>query len=276
MLKRISYGLTDQGCVRDNNQDSFLIHEAQGLYVVADGMGGHAGGEIASSLAVRTINEVYTAQEDPEATVADFGALYPNAIQQSEQQLIFEKLRYAINRASQAIQSDAVRRPAMRGMGTTVVLLAIEGTMAYVAHAGDSRGYLIRPDGIRRMTRDHTWVADQIRAGLITEEQGASSQFRNLLTRTVGMENRVNSDTTARFIEFGDRYLLCSDGLHGVVTDAEIFRIVLNHSPRVAVEKLIQLARERGGPDNITCLVVAFEEEDLRRRRRQIPFEPEI
>lgn len=275
MLKRISYGQTDQGCVRDSNQDSFLLHEAGGLYVVADGMGGHAGGEIASSLAVRSIYEVYTTVDDPEATVADYG-LYPGGVVQNEQGLIFEKLRYAINRASQAIQHESLRRPGTRGMGTTVVLLAVDGTNAYIGHAGDSRCYLIRPDGIRRMTRDHTWVADQIRAGLITEEQAAVSQFRNLLTRSVGLESRVNSDVTMRRLEPGDRFMLCSDGLHGVVSDAEIYRIVLNHSPRLAVEKLILLARERGGPDNITSLVVAFEEDDPRPRRRHLPFDSDI
>lgn len=271
MLKRISYGLTDRGCVRESNQDSFLIHEGQGLYVVADGMGGHAGGEIASGLAVKVIYDVYSQPEDPEATIADFSAIYP-----AEHGQTFERLRYAINRASQAIQAEAVVRPSCRGMGTTVVMLSVEHNTAFIAHAGDSRAYLIRPDGLRRLTRDHTWIADQVRAGLITEEQATTSQYRNLLTRTVGIEARVNSDTTARRIEAGDRYLLCSDGLHGVVTDAEIFRLVLNHSPRLGVERLIQLAKERGGPDNVTCVVVAFEEEDQRPRRRYLPYEPEI
>lgn len=265
------YGLTDVGCVRDSNQDSFLMHEKGGLFVVADGMGGHAGGEVASSLAVRAVYEVLSRIEDHDNPIYSFHAGGVSA-----EALVFERLRHSVNMASQSIQTEAMRNPACRGMGTTIAILLIEGDCAYVGHAGDSRVYLVSVDGIRRLTRDHTWVADQMRAGLITEAQAATSQYRNLLTRSVGIEPRVNIDTFARRIESGDRYLLCSDGLHGVISDAEIYRIVLNHSPRVSVEKLILLARERGGPDNITCLVVAFDEDDPRRRRRRLPFDPEI
>lgn len=256
-MKRTSYGLTDVGCVRETNQDSYLIDDNEGLYVIADGMGGHAAGEIASSLAVKIIYETFTSTDDPEMTVADLS-------QVGDEHVLYERLRYAINRASQAIRQESLRRPGCRGMGTTAVVLAVDDTTAYLAHAGDSRAYLIRPEGIRRLTRDHTWVADQIRAGLITEAQAATSQFRNLLTRSVGLELHVNSDCTSRRLQPGDRYMLCSDGLHGLVADAEIYRLVLNHAPSDAANKLVALARDRGGPDNITVVVVAFDEDSPR------------
>ncbi len=262
-MKRMSFGLTDVGCVRDSNQDSFLIHEEEGLYVVADGMGGHAAGEVASSIAVKTIHDIMLSGDDPEATVADMTSC-------GEDAFVFERMKYAVNRASQQIQQEAKRRPSCRGMGTTVVILMVDPTGAYVAHAGDSRAYLIRSEGLRRLTRDHTWVADQIRAGLITEAQAATSQFRNLLTRSVGLESHVNVDTNSRRLEAGDRFMLCSDGLHGCVSDAEIYRIVLNHTPRAAAERLILLARERGGPDNITVIVVSVEDDQGRRARRPV------
>ncbi len=254
-MKPVAYGLTDIGCVRENNQDAYLIHEKRGLYIVADGMGGHAAGELASAIAVKTIYESYTGDDDPEVTVADLSQL-------SDEHVMCERLRYAINRASQTIREESFRRPGCRGMGTTAVVLAIDDDTAYLAHAGDSRAYLIRPEGLRRLTRDHTWVADQMRAGLITEAQAEASQFRNLLTRSVGQEVVVDSDCMSRRIQPGDRYLLCSDGLHGVVNDGEIFRIVRHHPPRVACEKLVALARKRGGPDNITVVIVSFAEED--------------
>jgi len=260
-MKRTSYGLTDVGCVRDENQDSFLIHEAEGLYVVADGMGGHAGGEVASAIAVKTIHDVYLGIDDPEATIADHGG-------GGDDTIIVERLRFSVNRASQFIQQEAQRRPECRGMGTTVVGMVVDEDTAYVAHAGDSRAYLIRPEGLRRLTRDHTWVEDQIRAGLITETQAANSQFRNLLTRSVGLETHVNVDTSTRRIEVGDRYLLCSDGLHGVISDAEIYRIVLNHSPKAAAQRLVALGRERGAPDNITVVIVVIDEDTLSRHHR--------
>lgn len=258
-MKRISFGLTDTGCVRESNQDSFLIHEAEGLYVVADGMGGHAAGEIASSLAVKTVYDVYIEGDDPEATIADVSGM--------GDEMVFERLRYAVNRASQSIQNMAQRQPGCRGMGTTIVILAIDDRNAYIAHAGDSRAYLVRPEGLRRLTRDHTWIADQIRAGLITEAQAATSQYRNLLTRSVGLEPFVSTDCSSRRLEPGDRFVLCTDGLHGPVTDAEIYRVVLNHSPRAAAERLIALARERGAPDNVTVVVVAVEQETPPARR---------
>lgn len=235
---------------RDYQEDAFLItrlsvssdRDGGTLCIVADGMGGHAAGDVASRLCVETIQRELLTDEDDSARQVDD---------------LERQMRSAINKASQAIQEEARRKPFLYGMGTTVVMLRVEDGRAFLAHAGDSRAYLIREDGLERLTSDHTWVNEQVQAGLLTEEEGEISQYKNLLTRSVGFETRVQSDTSTRPIQAGDHYLLCSDGLTNVVRDQEIADLILGRDdPAAAARALVELARERGAPDNVTAVLL--------------------
>lgn len=235
-------GVTDVGRRRSSNQDRFIaqvIETRAGpvvLLAVADGMGGAAGGEVASAHAVdellRVVHEADPAEDDAHT------------------------LMTAIAAANRAVFSHARRDPALYGMGTTLVAALIRGQRLVVGHVGDSRAYLIRGGSIRRLTADHSWVAEQVRRGELTEEEAATSSFRNILTRSVGVTEQVEPELSPPLaLAPGDIVLLCSDGLHGVVDDATIARIAQAAEPEAAARRLVDLANERGGPDNITVVV---------------------
>lgn len=243
-----SFGLTDVGKKREKNEDSLLVNAGLGLYIVADGMGGHLGGEYASRIAVKTVEEtVKQILDDPDATISTDAVF--------DRTDAGEILKYSIRMASQRIFEEAARNVNLRGMGTTAVALLIRDGKGFIAHVGDSRAYLVREGAISQLTADHSLVAEQLRAGFITPEELKHHKFKNIITRSVGFQNDVEIDLLIRDLEAGDRFLLCSDGLTNLVEDADLQKIVSKNQPREACQKLIELANKRGGDDNVTVII---------------------
>lgn len=249
-LKAVSAGLTDVGRKRNHNEDSFLVDEELQLYVVADGMGGHAGGGTASRIAVETIDRemrgVRNSADNPFAGV-------DTPLQDSP---LPEFLRNAVEKACFEIFRQAQEDPRLAGMGTTVISLCVRGEHALFAHVGDSRAYLVRGDLIQQVSEDHSLVNEQIKAGMITPEEARHSRYKNIITRSVGFEEEVQVDVMGLITQPGDYFILCSDGLANLVEDKEIQQAVMNNPLADAPRKLIDLANERGGDDNITVIVV--------------------
>jgi protein phosphatase len=243
-----SFGHSDVGRKREKNEDSYLINEECGLYLVADGMGGHLGGGFASKMAVATIEEVIKGLEsDPDMTIAEGDHVKPGDYP--------SHLRYAIKEASRRIFEKANEDTTLHGMGTTTVVLLFRNNKAYIANVGDSRVYRVRGKKINQITRDHSLVGEQIRAGLITPDDSRVNRLKNIITRSVGFQQDVESDVDIRPAKVGDRFLLCTDGLSNLIKDEEIRDIVLNNELENAVRRLIDVANERGGDDNITAIL---------------------
>lgn len=247
-----AHGKTDVGRKRQHNEDTMLIAPDDGLYVVADGMGGHASGEVASARAAEVVRSHVAANR---GILRDLAADPAQAHRTAASSMV----EAAVQRACADIYRQAFAEPSKRGMGTTFVCLVIAGSRAIIGHVGDSRVYLVRGGQCHRLTEDHTLIAAQLKAGVISKEQAATSQYRNVITRAVGIQESVQVDTLLVDLVPGDRFLLCSDGLHGYLADDEV-------TPQLAVpdiglvpERLVALANERGGKDNITALVVAVE-----------------
>lgn len=237
-------GLTHVGQIRSSNQDALLLDSEDGLYIVADGMGGHVGGEIASKLCVDEIRNFLSRHRDQ---LASSDIVHPD-------QRISKMLSDAINHASTKIYERAIENPHLRGMGTTATLCQLVGNHAYIAHVGDSRCYLIRCGFIYQMTNDHSLVSEQVRAGIITKEEAASHHLRNVITRSVGYQEEEEVDTTCFILESNDLIILCSDGLYTKLSDKEISDIATTSGPN-AVQKLVEIANDRGGEDNITVIL---------------------
>ena len=250
-MKAASAGLTDVGRKRDHNEDSFLIDEELQLYVVADGMGGHAGGGTASRIAVETIDKRL---RELRSTVVEQPA--SGTLQDSP---VPETIRSAVEQACLAIFAKAQEDPELAGMGTTVISLLLDEAHAFFAHVGDSRAYLVRGDLIQQISEDHSLVNEQIKAGMITPEEARHSRYRNIITRSVGFEEEVQVDVMGLLAEPGDIFILCSDGLANMLEDQEILEIVHANSLDDIPARLIDLANERGGDDNITVIAVRAE-----------------
>jgi serine/threonine protein phosphatase PrpC len=249
-MKVVSAGLTDVGRKRNHNEDSFLIDDELQLYVVADGMGGHAGGGTASRLAVEAIDkELRRARESRDNPFVTTPTL--------QDALLPDALRTAVEKACLAIFTTAQEDPRLSGMGTTVISLVVRDNQAFFAHVGDSRAYLIRGPLIQQISEDHSLVNEQIKAGMITPEEAKHSRYKNIITRSVGFEEEVQVDVMGMVAEPGDIFLLCSDGLANMVEDQELHELV-HTSPHFGdiPKRLIELANERGGDDNITAIVV--------------------
>jgi PPM family protein phosphatase len=257
-MKITSCGITDVGQKRQNNEDNFLINDEINLYVVADGMGGHVGGEFASQIAVTTIEEVIQNVEvDPEATRPDWAALG------SAVAISGEKLKYAIRLAGKRIFDRTNDEPELRGMGTTTVAMLFDQNRVFLAHVGDSRAYLVQGNTVAQVTEDHSLVNEQIRLGLITKDAARNHKLKNIITRSVGYQEDVEIDTLVRPVEKGDRFVLCSDGLSNLVEEQEILEIVgAGTSTEQAAQRLIDLANNRGGDDNITLIIAQVDELD--------------
>jgi len=251
--RHLVYGLkSDIGMVRNNNQDSVLaLFSASvsadgvpdfGLFIVADGMGGHHDGERASAIAVRSIASFMTNQ------------LYLKLLDRSqsdEQPIVSEILSNAVQAAN-----EAVAREIPEG-GTTVTAATIVGDMAYIAHVGDSRAYLLTTDGLDQVTRDHSLVQRLIELDQLTAEEAASHPQKNVLYRALGQSDHVEIDTVTRRLPPGSRLLLCSDGLWNFVPEEKLTQLAANtKTPQDACDKLVQMANDRGGQDNITVLIV--------------------
>ncbi len=248
-MKVASAGLTDVGRKRNHNEDSYLIDDELKLYVVADGMGGHAGGGTASRLAVETIDrELRNSRER-----IDNPFLAATPLQDSP---LPEVIRNAVESACLAIFNAAQEDPRLAGMGTTVIALLVKDEYAFFAHVGDSRAYLIRGELIQQISEDHSLVNEQIKAGMITPEEAKHSRYKNIITRSVGFEEEVQVDVMGLALEPGDIFVLCSDGLANMVDDDELCDRVRNTPLEETPKKLVELANERGGDDNITVIVV--------------------
>ncbi|MGZ8831772.1 MAG: Stp1/IreP family PP2C-type Ser/Thr phosphatase [Thermoanaerobaculia bacterium] len=242
-------GLTHVGRQRQHNEDSFLVENTARLFLVADGMGGHAAGEIASRIAVDSISEFILHTKEDDGT---WPHAYDEQFKRSTNRLM-AAVRMANTRVLEAMRKDA----RLRGMGTTVVAAIADGDVMSFAHVGDSRAYLIRDNALTRITNDHSWVFEQVQAGMLTEAEAEKHPLRNVITRALGGALQVNPDASEIQAKPGDMFLLCSDGLTGMVPEDEILRIVAeNADPVVACQKLIDEANERGGLDNITAILV--------------------
>ena len=247
-MKVQAFGLSDVGRKRSKNEDYFLVGDGLGLYIVADGMGGHSGGEFASRFAVNTVEEVIQSMNtDPEATVIS-GV-------NSEETDFGDRLRYAIQVASQKIYDQALFDQELRGMGTTIVALLVQGDRVCLANVGDSRGYLVRDGQIRQVTTDHSLVSEQMRAGLISEKDARTHRYKNIIKRSVGYQEDVEIDLNYLDLKVGDKILMCTDGLTNMVTDDEILRLMTERDVTGASQELIRLANEHGGDDNVTALI---------------------
>jgi serine/threonine protein phosphatase PrpC len=240
--------LTDVGRKREHNEDNMayvipkdpqVMAKKGALFIVADGMGGHAAGEVASEIAVDTVSNVYYQDDSDDVAYS---------------------LLHAIKRANALIHQRAAENMLRSGMGTTCVAAVLRGNMAYIANVGDSRAYLVRDGQVKQVSQDHSWVAEQVRAGLLTEDQARTHAQRNVITRCLGTQADVEIDVFPEQLEDKDALVLCTDGLSGLVSDDEIRRIVDQSGPQDSVYHLVQRANENGGPDNITAIVVSVQE----------------
>ncbi|MGZ3407515.1 MAG: Stp1/IreP family PP2C-type Ser/Thr phosphatase [Polyangia bacterium] len=238
-MKIIPYALSDVGKKRDHNEDSYLVRDDVGLFAVADGMGGHQAGERASRMALDTL----------------VGELKPPD-NSTDRKDVLACLREATQAAGAAIFDAAQADPGLQGMGTTLTSLWFHRGRAYLAHVGDSRAYLYRDGRMQQLSDDHSWVSEQVRAGMMTEEEARESKFRHIITRSVGFEREVLVDGAAIPVQAGDCYLICSDGLSNYVEAEELARLLTSRFYRDVPRLLVELANDRGGDDNITVVLV--------------------
>ncbi|MGH9564478.1 MAG: Stp1/IreP family PP2C-type Ser/Thr phosphatase [Candidatus Angelobacter sp.] len=245
-------GQTDVGCVRTNNEDNFGYDARCGIFVVCDGMGGQAAGEVASKMAVDALLEYF---RDP----ANMPSLSNGRLITSGGEA--KSLATAINRANHAIHAAGNGQLGRSGMGSTIVAALVRGHSLAIAHVGDSRIYLVRHGAIQQLTQDHSLVMEQVRLGYITREQAERSELQNVILRALGPEADVEADVEDRMALPGDLLLMTSDGLTRHVTEDEILNIVTAcGSLERACAALVRAAKDRGGDDNITCLLLRIVE----------------
>ena len=231
---------TDIGCVRGNNEDSFGYDAEQHLYVVCDGMGGSAAGEVASGMAVRALIESF------EALGASNGSL-----------AVDQKMMHAIRAANSAVRDAAEANTQLYNMGTTLVCACLDGPRLVIGNVGDSRTYLIRNGGCTQVTLDHSLVDEQLRQGLITPEMAAVSNLQSVITRAIGAADSVEPDLFAVELQLGDMFLLTSDGLTRYAKADDIASMTsVNAELTTICQTLIEHAKQRGGVDNITCMML--------------------
>jgi serine/threonine protein phosphatase PrpC len=261
------YAATDVGKVRDHNEDNFLVDKKLSLFVVADGMGGHAAGEVASAIAVRTVHDEIKREKE---LLDDYASGATGASKVTPKDVV-ALLEHAVQRACSKIHEEARVDAAKRGMGTTLSALLVVGHQGFIAHVGDSRIYLSRGGKVQQVTEDHTVYNELIKRGKLTREQIDKVQQKNAITRAVGVYERVEVDTLVIELTAGDVLVLASDGLHGYLESPDELREPLAMEGDEGVKALITLANDRGGKDNITTLVVKVGEEgaaDVERARR--------
>jgi len=249
-----SCGITDIGRKRQRNEDSYLVNDQLKLYIVADGMGGHAGGEFASKIAVSTVEEIIKGEDRLKSGIEGNTFLDHDRLSGDESEQ--DKLRDAITRAGNMIAHKAIEQPELRGMGTTATVMLFLQDKAYIAHVGDSRAYCVRNKKITQITEDHSLVHEQLKSGLITQQEARTHQLRNIITRSVGVQEEVDTDTIVWQVQQGDTYLMCSDGLSNMIMDEEMQDIINQTDTESAARALVDLANERGGDDNITLILV--------------------
>lgn len=240
--------LTDVGRVRDHNEDSFLIDKKLGLFIVTDGMGGHAAGEVASQLAARTVRDVLNRERE---ALRQFEA--GAGVGRTD---VLRLLETAVQEACQTVFGEAQKDEGKRGMGTTLDALLVIGSRGFIAHVGDSRVYLYRQGAVHQLTEDHSLINELLRRGRLSREQIEKLQYKNAVTRAVGVYESVEVDTLDFDVLKGDRFLLCSDGLCGYFEEVELADLFANTQEDLLAQELIDASNERGGHDNITAVVV--------------------
>lgn len=245
-------GDTNVGMKRSHNEDAFEVIDAENLYLVADGMGGHASGEVASGMAIDTLREFFKATSaDPEAT-------WPYKMDKSRG---YEENRLitGIKLANLRIHESAQRDPKLRGMGTTMVCILVIDEGVLIAHVGDSRVYRLRDGKMEQLTDDHSLLNDYIKMKRLTEEEIANFPHKNVIVRALGMKETVKVDTRLDHPLAGDLYVLCSDGLCGPASDEEICELALSTNDlKQGVARLIDRANQNGGPDNVTVVLAKW------------------
>ena len=259
------FAATDVGRVRDHNEDNFLVDKKLGLFMVADGMGGHAAGEVASAICVRTVHEELKKERD---LIADYlsGATGAKKVTPKDIVALFE---HAVQSACLKIHEEAQGDQNKRGMGTTLSAILVLGHQGFIAHVGDSRIYMMRGGRIQQVTEDHTVFNELIKRGKLTKEQIEKvGPKANAITRAVGVYERVDVDTLVIEVLPGDAFVLASDGLTGYLDSPEELREPLAMEGDQVVKKLIDLANERGGKDNITTVVVRIGTEGVQDEAR--------
>lgn len=281
------WAASDPGKRRERNEDSYLLDLAVGVLAVADGMGGHLGGATASRMAVehlgrelrdargdflaavardhgvapagapRTTEPMAAASDDlveaptmPPGELLSLASTWPGSVLPA-----LELMRGAVRRASSAIFDLAHARPALRGMGTTLTAGLVHGGQLHLVHAGDSRCYLYRDGELRQLTDDHSWIAEQLRAGTMSEAEAKASRYRHVITRSIGFERDAEADVRSLDVQAGDVLVLCSDGMSNYVEAPELAELVARTPCRRLPTSLIELANARGGDDNITVVV---------------------
>jgi serine/threonine protein phosphatase PrpC len=248
-----AYGATDVGKRRESNEDHLLVDPEIGVYAVADGMGGHAAGEVASEIAITTLGKSLRREGWPESTRGQGG---PGLKQE-----IARTMRIAIAEANSEICSSVRERAEWQGMGTTLVALAMVEGSAIIGHVGDSRAYLYRDGVLSRLTSDHSWVNEQVKLGLLSADEAQRHPWRNIVTRALGNRAEVEVDILEHPAASGDLFLLCSDGLNTMLKDPEIETILKDpeHRPDTICKVLIDAANEQGGEDNTTVVALWVE-----------------
>lgn len=242
-MRVTAFGVTDVGLKRSKNEDNLLVNEDMGLFVVADGMGGHKGGDLASKLAVEAMEQVVRTHRE------EHTFLSPRA-------MIEEGYTEA---SMQIFQHSQLNNAQLQGMGTTLVAAYIHENEIFIGNVGDSRAYFFNDTYMWQMTEDHSLVNEHIRAGLLKDSEAKDFQAKNIITRSVGFEKDVRCDIIRKKLQVGDYFLLCSDGLSGLVEDHEIHNVCKRNSKDEAVNILIEKAKAAGGDDNITVIILQVE-----------------
>jgi protein phosphatase len=254
-MKLVYQAVTDVGRKRKGNEDSLFVNPEQNLFVVADGMGGHAAGEVASRVAVESINEFVCLTSGDEEITWPFGL---------DQNMSYDgnRLKTAVRYANRKVLEAMKERSEYEGMATTVAAVLVDGEEANLAHVGDSRVYLFREAALEQLTSDHSWVNEQIQSGVISADQARSHPLRNVVTRALGGKPDLQVDMQFHQVQPGDLLLLCSDGLTTMVSDQEIARVVAAAEGDIekAARGLVAAANAQGGEDNITVLLLHFKE----------------
>jgi PPM family protein phosphatase len=257
LIRAIAAGLSDVGLQREHNEDSFLVLNEYDLYVVADGMGGHRAGDVASRIATETISEFFKSTANDDVT---WPFHFDTNLSEEENRLLT-----GIRVANRQIFERSSRSREYQGMGTTVVgaMFSPKKQRMYIGHVGDSRCYRVREGKIQQLTRDHSLINDYLVAMPDLTEEQRSELPKNVITRALGMQDQVVVDLQHDDPRPGDVYILCSDGLSGMMTDEEMQQIVTSGPDiRVACKKLIERANEQGGEDNITAVLIQIESKD--------------
>lgn len=245
-----SGGVTNVGRMRANNEDCFRIVEPLNLFVLSDGMGGEAHGEIASALAVETIVKRCLGPDDKDATLVfgDMPAVWSDKTR---------RLSSAVHLANRNIYESAQAHPEQHGMGATLTAAWVDGSALSLAHVGDSRAYLLRSGTLQQLTSDHSLVAEQVRRGILTPAEAERSEMQSVLLRALGAHPEIEVDAEEHTLFGRDILLLCSDGLTRMVTEPEIAgTLQAEPDPAKAADRLVELANDQGGADNITVVVV--------------------